>query len=60
VCSIMTVSSTGAGSGLEVKVEAAGVLAQITSPWIHGDYPTLTSLEARIPSLIPVLTSIAR
>jgi hypothetical protein len=56
----MTVSSTGAGSGLEVKVEAAGVLAQITSPWIQGDYPTLASLEARIPSLIPVLTSIAR
>ena len=48
---------------MEVKVEAAGVLAQITSPWIQGgDHQTssLPSLGARLPGLIPVLTSIAR
>ena len=52
-----------AGSGMEVKVEAAGVLAQITSPWIQGgDHQTssLPSLGARLPGLIPVLTTIAR
>ena len=50
---------------MEVKVEAAGVLAQITSPWIQGgdhhhQTSSLPSLEARLPGLIPVLTSIAR
>ena len=44
---------------LEVRVEAAGVLAQITSPWISDNH-RVSGLEDHVCRLVPQLSSLAR
>ena len=44
---------------LEVRVEAAGVLAQITSPWISDNH-SVAGLEDHVPALVHHLTALAR
>lgn len=44
---------------LETKVEAAGVLAQITSPWISDNHKVV-GLKAHVASLVAQLTAMSR
>ena len=46
-------------TSLTVKVEAAGVLAQITSPWI-ADNHSIAGLREQVPRLVEQLTKLAR
>ncbi len=42
-------------SSLEDRVESAGVLAQITSPWI-ADNHRIASLDDHVPNMVSALT----
>ena len=53
ISSLLTSSTT-----LEVKVEAAGVLAQITSPWITENH-RVAGLTAAIPEIVLQLSTLA-
>ena len=44
---------------LEVRVEAAGVLAQITSPWISDNH-RVSGLDDHVSRLVPQLSNLAR
>ena len=44
---------------LEARVEAAGVLAQITSPWISDNHKVV-GLSQHVPSLVAHLTALSR
>jgi hypothetical protein len=46
------------GQSLEERVEAAGVLAQVTSPWITDNHK-VDGLTKHVPSLVSTLTSLA-
>ena len=46
-------------SSLEDRIEAAGVLAQITSPWISDNHK-IQKLDAHVPSMVSSLTGLAR
>ena len=53
ICHLLTSSTT-----LEVKVEAAGVLAQITSPWITENH-RVNGLTEFIPDIVLQLSTLA-
>ena len=53
VASILTTSCS-----LEERVEAAGVLAQVTSPWITDNHQ-VEGLTIHVPSMVSTLTSLA-
>lgn len=44
-------------SSLEDRIESAGVLAQITSPWISDNHK-LQDLDAYVPNMVASLTGI--
>ena len=46
-------------TSLTVKVEAAGVLAQITSPWISDNH-SIAGLKEQVPHIVEQLTKLAR
>jgi len=46
-------------TSLTVKVEAAGVLAQITSPWISDNH-SIAGLKEQVPTIVDHLTRLAR
>ena len=46
-------------TSLTVKVEAAGVLAQITSPWI-ADNHSIAGLKEQVPHIVEQLTKLTR
>ena len=46
-------------TSLTVKVEAAGVLAQITSPWI-ADNHSIAGLKEQVPNIVEQLTKLTR
>lgn len=46
-------------TSLAVKVEAAGVLAQITSPWISDNH-SIAGLKEQVPHIVEQLTKLAR
>lgn len=47
------------GSSLEDCIESAGVLAQITSPWI-ADNHKISDLDRHVPNMVAALTGIER
>jgi hypothetical protein len=53
ICFLLT-----SATSLEVKVEAAGVLAQITSPWITENH-RVAGLTADIPAIVLQLSTLA-
>ena len=60
-CGIQTISSilVSSRTSLTVKVEAAGVLAQITSPWI-ADNHSIAGLKEQVPNIVEQLTKLTR
>ncbi len=46
-------------SSVDDRVESAGVLAQITSPWISDNH-RVPSLDAHVNSMVGALTGLAR
>ena len=58
---IQTISSilTSTRTSLTVKVEAAGVLAQITSPWI-ADNHSIAGLKEQVPHIVEQLTKLTK
>jgi len=48
--------SSSCPTSLEERVEAAGVLAQITSPWITDNHK-IADLDQHVPSMVASLTS---
>ena len=58
---IQTISGvlTSPRTSLTVKVEAAGVLAQITSPWI-ADNHSIAGLKEQVPHIVEQLTKLTK
>ena len=58
---ILTISNilVSPRTSLTVKVEAAGVLAQITSPWI-ADNHSIAGLKEQVPHIVEQLTKLTR